>query len=82
MEAIVIAHASQQPYIGICRHSGGISINGKQFLHIPYRDILIRQDWVKFYNSLPYGEFIKAVEAGMKPELAKKSKKVESLSLF
>ncbi|MDD3041016.1 hypothetical protein [Bacteroides sp.] len=84
MKAIVIAQASQQPYIGICHHSGGIPINGKQFLYIPYRDILIRQDWVKFYNSLPYEEFIKAVETGVKPELAKKSKKkkVELPSLF
>lgn len=64
MEAIVIIYASQQPYIGICRHFGGISINGMQFRYIPSRDILIRHDWVKCYNSMPFEAFIKAVETG------------------
>lgn len=75
MEAIVIIHASQQPYIGICRHFGGISINGMQFRHIPSRDILIRHDWVKCYNSMPFEAFIKAVETGVKLEPAKRRKK-------
>lgn len=86
MEAIVITRASQQPYIGICRHFGGISINGIQFRHIPSRDILIRHDWVKCYNSMSFEAFIKAVETGVKPKFPRqrgeKKNKDELPSLF
>ena len=66
---ILILEASRQPYLSIARHTGAIRYNGSEYLYIPPRDALLRKDWVKVYQSLPYDDFLAAVRTGTKPDL-------------
>ena len=91
---IVIANVSTS-YFSVARYSGGVKINGKLFLYCPIRDILVRDDWMKAYQTLDYNKFLEAVKSGVKPELPSnthrgrkaknkgdKSSKIETPSLF
>lgn len=69
---IVIADVSSS-YFSVARYSGGIKYNGTVHIYCRERDILVREDWGKFYRKLPWGTFIAAVKTGKKPELPKKA---------
>lgn len=70
---IVITHVSTS-YFSVARFSGGAIIQGEPYTYCPHRDILIRNDWVKFYHRLHWEEFIDAVKTGVKPANKKTSK--------
>lgn len=91
---IVIANVSAS-YFSVARHTGDVNINGKLFVYCPIRDILVRNDWMKAYQTLDYNKFLEAVKSGVKPELpsntqrgrkaknkSDKSIKTETPSLF
>lgn len=67
---IVIADVSSS-YFSVARYSGGIKYNGTVYIYCRERDILVREDWEKFYRKLPWETFITAVKTGKKPELPK-----------
>lgn len=77
-------------YFSVARHYGGIRINGQTFTYCPERDILVRDDWMEFYQHASWDEFIAAVKIGNNPTLSsdKKSAKAHKkennnqLSLF
>lgn len=66
-------------FFSIARFSGGAKIQGELYIYRPERDILIKEDWVKYYQRLQWEEFLNAVKSGQKPTLAKdvKNKKQE-----
>ncbi len=72
---IVIADVGSS-YFSVARYSGGIQINGTIYVYCPERDILVKEDWEKYYRSMPWESFIMAVKSGNKPELPKKPTKV------
>lgn len=61
-------------YFSIARYSGGATINGNTFKYYYERDILVRKDWCKFYERMPWSDFVAAVKSGVKPELPSKRK--------
>lgn len=63
---IVIANVSTS-HFSVARHCGGININRRLFSYCPERDILIRDDWMKFYHHMPWNAFVTAVKTGIKP---------------
>lgn len=59
-------------YFSVARHYGGATIEGKTYRYFQERDILVREDWVKCYQRLPWEDFVEAVKAGVKPQLPTK----------
>ena len=81
---IVITEVSTSIF-SVARYSGGAVICGKTYKYFPHADMLIREDWVKYFQALSWDAFLSAVRDGKKPELPKKdkTKKVElTKSLF
>lgn len=74
---IVITNVSSS-YFSVARYSGGIKYNGTVYIYCRERDILVREDWEKFYRKLPWETFITAVKTGKKPELPKKPARVKA----
>lgn len=75
---IVIAEVSSS-FFSVARYSGGVKIQGELYIYHPERDILIKDDWDKYYRRLQWEDFIDAVKSGQKPKLPKnvKTKKQE-----
>lgn len=73
-KVILILEASRQPYLSICQLTGAVQVNGTVYLYNREQDILVREDWAKFYKALPYEDFLNAVRTGKKPQLPKKNK--------
>jgi len=73
---IIVADVSSS-YFSVARHAGGATINGELFIYCPERDILVRDDWMKFYRRMPWDDFITAVKVGKKPILPKKPTKAK-----
>lgn len=74
---ILIANASSVPYLSIARITGVVGYNGHTYYYDPNRNILILEDWLKVYRSLPYDQFVEAAKTGIKPTLPKKEKKTK-----
>lgn len=74
---ILIANASSVPYLSIARITGVVGYNGHTYYYEPNRNILILEDWLKVYRSLPYDQFVEAAKTGIKPTLPKKEKKAK-----
>lgn len=70
-------------FFSVARYSGGAKIQGELYIYQPERDILIKNDWVKYYRRLQWEDFIKAVKSGQKPTLRKnvKTKKQEQKTI-
>ena len=66
-------------YFSVARHYGGATIEGKQYRYFQERDILVRNDWVRYYRRLPWDDFLNAVKTGIKPQLSIKKEAVQSL---
>lgn len=75
-EIIVIMEVSSS-YFSVARHYGGMKYNGRNYWYHPERDMLVRDDWDKFYKKMPWDDFIAAVKTGIKPKLPKKSAKAK-----
>lgn len=61
-------------FFSLARYSGGARINGEIYTYVAERDILVQDDWMKFYNAMPWDEFLAAVKTGVKPKLKRKVK--------
>lgn len=68
---IVVAGVSTSIF-SVARYAGGATIQGKTYTYCAEHDILVREDWHKYYRRLPYDNFIAAVKSGIKPQLPKK----------
>ena len=64
---ILILHGSQQPYLSIGRHYGGINAFGAEYLYLPNEDAFLRRDYVKRYakhkkRELSWDDFLEFVK--------------------
>lgn len=64
-------------YFSVARHYGGATIEGRQYRYFQERDILVREDWVRCYQRLPWGDFVDAVKTGIKPQLSTEKKSIK-----
>jgi predicted transcriptional regulator len=61
---IIIFHVSQQPFLSIGRHYGGIRVWGYEYIYYPDKDAYIRKDYEKIFNKMKknWDEFTKHVK--------------------
>ena len=48
---ILILQGSQQPYLSLGRHYGGVKAFGYEYVYMPIQDAFLRIDYVKKYNK-------------------------------
>ena len=48
---ILILYGSQQPYLSIGRHYGGVKAFGYEYVYMQPQDAFLRKDYVKHYNK-------------------------------
>lgn len=49
---ILIFNVTQQPFLSIGRHYGGVRAWGYEYHYYPDKDAYIRKDYVKLFNKL------------------------------
>ena len=60
---ILILHASQQPYLSVGRHYGGVKAFGKEYVYIPTQDAFLDVKYLKEYkNHMKTGSWESFVE--------------------
>ena len=68
----IIVTGVSTSFFSVARYTGGATIHGTAYVYCAERDILVREDWLKYYRRLPYDDFVAAVKSGIKPQLPKK----------
>jgi hypothetical protein len=59
---IVILHASQQPFLSIGVHFGGMTLNGHKYKYISEHDAYVRHDYVnKIKKHKSWSDFLEYV---------------------
>ena len=59
---ILILDASNQPYLSLGRHFGGVKAYGSTYVYVPKEDAFVREDWMKEYKKKSWQEFVEQVE--------------------
>ena len=60
---ILILDASNQPYLSVGRHFGGVKAFGCSYVYVPKEDAFIREDWMKNYiKKKSWEDFVEEVK--------------------
>lgn len=59
---ILILDASNQPYLSLGRHFGGVKAFGRSYIYVAKEDAFVRDDWMKVYKKKSWDDFIKEVQ--------------------
>ena len=60
---ILILDASNQPYLSLGRHFGGVKAFGSSYIYVAKEDAFVRDDWIKVYKKNSWEEFVALVES-------------------
>lgn len=60
---ILIMDATNQPYLSLGRHFGGVKAFGSSYVYVAKEDAFVREDWMKVYNKKKsWDDFVEEVK--------------------
>lgn len=61
---ILILDATNQPYLSVGRHFGGVKAFGASYVYVKKEDAFVREDWMKEYvKKTSWEDFVKKVQS-------------------